>query len=233
MAIQPVSIDRISPVSSVPAVSKISEDSNTRTIRTQINSKRQHMKKISSDDTITATEKEEKRRQLQKEIDELNRKLELKKQEQEEKAKEAAKKQEKLAALNKEARKADTPKKSTDSEIDQKKTESKSSELKKGVTSEKEDPQHIDMPVKEIQKMLSAEYLVQKEQMQKQVDTKADNTIQVVKSEITQDKRYGSDTTKKESELETLQQKQNFWSDAQKQEKETINQNRHVIIDQI
>ena len=103
------------------------------------------------------------------------------------------------------------------------------------------------MPVNEIQEMLSAEYLVQKEQMQKQVDTKSENTIRVVKSEINQDKIYGSDTTKKETELEALQQKQNFWSDVQKLTKEieiqenkqiqaqntTLNQNAKVIIDQI
>ena len=83
--------------------------------------------------------------------------------------------------------------------------------------------------------------------MQEQVDTKAENAIRVVKSEISQDKIYGSDITKKETELEALQQKQNFWSDAQKQTKEleiqenkqiqtqntTLNQNAKVIIDQI
>ena len=223
----------IQPVSSVPAVSKISVDSNTRTIQTQINSKQQHMKKISSDDTITATEKEEKRRQLQKEIDELNRKLELKKQEQEEKAKEATRKQEQEAMQKAEFLKEDTLKKISTSDHEQKKLDSEQKPKENDVKPEKKEPEHVDMPVKEIQKMLSAEYLVQKEQMQKQVDTKADNTIQVVKSEIAQDQRYGSDTTKKESELETLQQKQNFWSDAQKQEKATINQNPKVIIDQI
>lgn len=242
MAIQPVSIDRISPVASVPAVSKISADSNTRTIQTQINSKQQHMKKISSDDTITATEKEEKRRQLQKEIDELNRKLELKKQEQEEKAKEAAKKQEQATALKDELLKKDIQKKDSLKEI-----ESDTQPIKKDTKTETEEPKRVDMPVNEIQEMLSAEYLVQKEQMQKQVDTKSENTIRVVKSEINQDKIYGSDTTKKETELEALQQKQNFWSDVQKQTKEieiqenkqiqaqntTLNQNAKVIIDQI
>ena len=242
MAIQPVSIDRISPVSSVPAVSKISADSNTRTIRAQINSKQQHMKKISSDDTITATEKEEKRRQLQKEIDELNRKLELKKQEQEEKAKEAAKKQEQASALKDELLKKDIQKEDSLKEL-----ESDTQPAEKDTKAETEEPKHVDMPVSEIQEMLSSEYLVQKEQLQEQVDTKAENAIRVVKSEISQDKIYGSDTTKKETELEALQQKQNFWSDAQKQTKEleiqenkqiqtqntTLNQNAKVIIDQI
>jgi len=248
MAIKPVSIDRISPTASVAAVSKVSADSDTRTIRTEINSKQQHMKKISSDDTITATEKEEKRRQLQKEIDELNRKLELKKQEQEEKAKEAAARQEKLAALNEETRKADALKKSDDSEMDKKKIESESSEFQKEeVNSEKEEPQRTDIPVKEIQEMLSSEYLLQKEQLQQQVNMNTENTIQVTKSEIDQDKRYGSDTTKKEAELEALEQKQNFWSDAQNHTAQTqgsannqiqaqntaLNADVKVVIDQI
>jgi len=253
MAIQPVTMDKISHVTPAPAVENATTSSDTKNIQTQITSKQQHMKKISSDDTITATEKEEKRRQLQKEIDELNRKLEQKKQEQEEKAKEAAKKQEQAANLKEELLKKDVQKKdmlkeiSAESVADKEKSESKKQPIESDDPLKKEEPKHTDMPVKEIQEMLSADYLVQKEQMQKQVDQKAENTIQVMKSEIKQDKVYGADTTKKEAELDSLQQKQNFWSDAQKQTTEannqkdnqtqtqqtTLNANAKVVIDQI
>lgn len=252
MAIQPVTMDKISQVTPAPAVADTATSSDTKNIQTQITSKQQNMKKISSDDTITATEKEEKRRQLQKEIDELNRKLELKKREQEEKAKEAAKKQEQAAALNDELQKKDIQRKDslkeiTSSDLDRKKIESETKPIEKDTKPEAEEVKHTDMPVKEIQQMLSAEYLVQKEQMQKQVDTKAENTIQIVKAEIKQDKVYGTDTTKKESELEALQQKQNFWSDVQKQETDAkvqtdnrihaqqtnLNTNAKVVIDQV
>ena len=104
------------------------------------------------------------------------------------------------------------------------------------------------MPVKDIQQMLSADYLVQKEQVQKQIDIEIQNKIQVLKSEIDQDKLYGSDTTKKEAELKTLQEKENFWTktstEAIKKQQETdsqtqaqiqtrINNNAKVVIDQI
>ena len=250
MAIQPVTMDNVSQVTPTSAATETTTSSDTKKIQTQITSKQQHMKKVSSDDTITATEKEEKRRQLQKEIDELNRKLELKKREQEEKAKEAAKKQEQAAALKEEYLKKDIHNKeisSSESISDKEKTELEKQPVEASDTLEKEEPKHADMPVKEIQEMLSAEYLMQKEQLQKQIDTKAENTIQVVKSEIKQDKSYGVDTTKKEAELEALQQKQNFWSDIQKQTNEvevqadnqiqaqhtSLNQNAKVIIDQI
>jgi len=254
MAIQPVTMDNVSQVTPTPATTETTTSSDTKKIQTQITSKQQHMKKVSSDDTITATEKEEKRRQLQKEIDELNRKLELKKREQEEKAKEAAKKQEQAATLKEEYLKKDIHAKETLKKISssesvsaKEKTELEKQPVEASDTLEKEEPKHADMPVKEIQEMLSAEYLVQKEQLQKQIDTKAESTIQVVKSEIKQDKSYGADTTKKEAELEALQQKQNFWSDIQKQTNKVelqednqiqaqhtnLNQNAKVIIDQI
>jgi len=253
MAIQPVTMDKISQVTPAPAVAGTTASSDTKNLQTQITSKQQHMKKVSSDDTITATEKEEKRRQLQKEIDELNRKLELKKREQEEKAKEAAKKQEQAAALKEEFQKKELQKRDTlhrissESVSNTEKSESEKQPIEPNDELKKEEPKHTDMPVKEIQEMLSADYLVQKEQMQKQIDTKAENTIQVVKSEIKQDKVYGADTSKKEAELEALQQKQNFWSDVQKQETDAkvqtdnrmqaqqtnLNTNAKVVIDQI
>lgn len=249
MAIQPVTLDKISSTTPAPAVSQTS--SSSKNIQTQIASKQQHLKQISSDDTITATEKEQKRRELQKEIDELNRKLQQEKLEQKEEAAEAAKKQEKNAAIKAEILERTSPseKTATDSskvnlaEVD-KSDNSKDNTVNASTPEDKQ--KHVDMSVKDIQQMLSADYLVQKERVQEQVDLKKENTINILEGEIRQDKIYGADTTRKEAELEAIQQKENFWSDAQKQtqeaQKQAVNQdnvqaamNNHakVVIDQI
>lgn len=214
MAISPVTLDKISSVTPTPGVSQA--NSSSKSIQTEIASKQQHLKRISSDTTITASEREQKRRELQKEIDELNRKLQQQKLEQKEEAAEAAKKQE--AEI---ARKAEVLEKESSSEK---------------ATEDKQD--HRDMPVEDIQQMLSADYLIQKERVQEQVNLKKESTIHILEAEIEQDKLHGANTSRKEAELEALQQKENFWSDAQKQtephvQAQTMNTKAHVVIDQI
>ena len=250
MAIQPVTMNTVMPVAATSPTANTSVKENTTEIQSQITTKQQHLKKVSSDDSITATEKEEKRRQLQKEIDDLNRELERKKQEQEEKAKEAAKKQEQA-----DAQKAEMYKQTTtviESQEDSARISSKESETDKfndvkekseKADALKEEQQKADMSVKEIQQMLSADYLIQKDIVQEQVDSQRTGTIQVLKSEMKQDELYGTSTEQKESELETIRQKENFWSDAQKAQENqkqaqnhmqtTVNANAKIVIDQI
>jgi len=250
MAIQPVTMNKISSVAPTPTATNTAGNSSTKNLQTEITSKQQHLKQISSDNSITATEKEEKRRELQKEIDELNRELAQKKLEQREKAKEAAKEQEQAAA-----RKAELLKKSTStnelkeglSQISSKETEmGKSTETRQDIEKAdalKDNQKKADMSVKEIQHILSADYLIQKERVQEQVDMKKESTINVLESEINQDKIYGTDTTKKEAELDALRSKENFWSDAQKtqesqkktteQTQRAINADAKIVIDQI
>ena len=252
MAIQPVTMNKISSLAPASPVSEPSVKENTNDIQTQIATKQQHLKKVTSDDSITATEKEEKRRQLQKEIDDLNRDLERKKQEQEEKAKEAAKKQEQADALKaemqkkavstieskEEATRISSNESEADKVADAKAESEKTADLK-------EEQQKADMSVKEIQQMLSADYLIQKDIVQEQVDAERKGKIDVLKAEIKQDELYGANTEKKEAEIEVLQQKENFWSDAQKAQETqkqaqaqnnmqtTVNANAKIVIDQI
>lgn len=250
MAIQPVTLDKISPVAPASVATSTGTAENTKTIQTQITSKQQHLKQISSDNTITATEKEEKRRELQKEIDELNRELEQKRQEQKEKAEEAAKKQEQIAARKEELLKKSSSSSEiteTASKLPQKDNEvedtAKLRQDNEKSEALKDEVQKADMSVKEIQQMLSADYLIQKERVQDKVDKTVENTIHIKESEISQDKIYGSDTSKKEAELDALRNKENFWSDAQKtqnaqKEEQThmqtaINANAKVVTDHI
>lgn len=228
MAISKVTLNTInSNVQTAPAAAVSKNDS--KNLQTQIASKQQHLKQLSSDADMTATEKEQKRREIQKEIDELNRKLKQLEMKQKEDAAQAAKKQEKEAALKEELLE---------------KTNPQEKETIESPNVSEEEKVHIDMPVKDIQEMLSADYLIQKERVQEQVDLQKESTIQVLKSEIQQDKLYGSDTTRKEAELAALQEKENFWTDATKQTAEAgnqknqqlqtaINTNARVVVDQI
>lgn len=220
MAISPVA--RVSAVTSTPAIQPT--NSNHKSIETELTAKQQNLKKVSSDTTITATEREQKRRELQKEIDELNRKLRQEKLEQKEKEAEAAKKEQMEAARKMElnqknntaAKAIDDSSKTASAEKDKTNTEQtdKISEISKENV---EKAKTENMSVKDIQQMLSAEFVMQKERVQEQVDLQIEGTINVLESEIRQDKIYNTDTSHKEAEVKALHEKENFWSNAQMQ----------------
>lgn len=231
MAINPV--EKI--ISTTPAAQVQKTPAQNKNLESQIAAEQQRLKRVSSDADMTASEKEQKRREIQKEIDELNRKLKEEEARKKEAAAEAAKKQEQKEALKKE-------------ELLEKINPAKQTKTEATIESSKEEEKHIDIPVKDIQQMLSAEYLIQKERIQEQVDMELQSTIRLLKSEISQDKLYGADTTKKEAELKALQEKENFWTEASseqkaKQQQDTaqtksqvqtaVNTNAKIVIDQI
>ena len=248
MAISPVA--RISAVTPAPAIQQT--NSSHKNIETELTTKQQHLKKVSSDTTITATEREEKRRELQKEIDELNRKLRQEKLEEKEKEAEAAKKAQmeadRKAELNEKTMSSANAAKDASKAASLKDERSETEKSNENSISDKEalDKQKAsNMSVKDIQQMLSAEFSVQKERVQEQVETQKEGIKNVLKTEITQDKYYGADTTKKEAELDTLREKEKFWSSVQiqtqeqtqtnqaKQNQAALNTNAKVIVDQI
>ena len=228
MAISPVA--RISAVTPAPAIQQT--NSSHKNIETELTTKQQHLKKVSSDTTITATEREEKRRELQKEIDELNRKLRQEKLEEKEKEAEAAKKAQmeadRKAELNEKmassAKTAENSSKAMPAETDR----NKAAETDKTSISDQEStdkPKPSNMSVQDIQQMLSAEYLMQKDLVQEHVDSQKEASKNVLKTEISQDKRYGADTTHKEAELDAIREKEKFWSNAQIQAMQTQSNN--------
>jgi len=209
--------------------------SQDKNLESQIAAKQQRLKRVASDKDMTASEKEQKRREIQKEIDELNRKLREEEARRKEAAAEAAKKQEQEEAVKKK-------------ELQEKINPTEQTKTEAAIELSKEKEVRNDMSVKDIQEMLSAEYFVQKERIQEHVDMEIQNTVQVLKSEISQDKLYGADTTKKEAELKAIQEKENFWTEASsqvkaKQQQDTeqkqsqiqtnVNANAKVVIDQI
>ena len=194
---------------------------NSKNIQTQITNKEQRLDSLSSDTKLSAAEKEKKRRELQKEIDELNRKLELMRMKQEEETKKAVKKQEQEAVTNEQN--VETASKDSQPEASQKPVE----EVK---------PAKIS--VEDVQKMLSAEHIVQKEQVQNNIDSRKEGIVNVLEAEIKQDELYGKDTAVKEEEVIAISDKGNFWRDRTIHAKETqdaavIKANTKVIIGEI
>ena len=250
MAIEKITLNKVTPATAPTPETASATQSKSKTIQSEITRKQQHMKKLSSDSSMTATEIEQKRRELQKEIDELNRKLELMRQEQKQEDEKAAKERIQKADRQKELREQATTSKIQEADSktantakeDEKRTEPEKNASNTSIaTQKKREP--VSMSAKEVHEMLSAENLIQKERVQESVKTKTEGTIHVIESEIKQDKGYGSDTSAKEAELDSIRQKENFWTDAQKQNREkteadaqaktTMHQNAQVVLDQI
>lgn len=198
---------------------------NSKNLQNQITTKQQSLNRLTSDSKLSAQEKEKKRREIQREIDELNRKLELARLKQEDAEKKAAAQKEKADAQKADAQKADllaqsNSKVDTSSNTSSKKvtndTIKEASADKQPVdatkTQEEEKPKHIDMPIEDVQKMLTADYELQKELAQKSVDKQIDTTVSKINSEIKQDTLRGVDTASKEAEIETIRAKENFWT---------------------
>ena len=215
MNVAKITSNQINPT---PVTNATTVASNSKNIQNQITTKQQHLNRLTSDSKLDAQEKEKKRRELQKEIDELNRKLELARIKQEEADKKVAKEQQKddaqkaqvLAEVD--AKAAETSKVSSDKATADKIDDDKQIDAAKALKAE-EKQKHIDMAIKDVQKMLTADYELQKELTQKHVDAQVDSTVNIIKSEIRQDRFYEADTSKKEAELEAIQAKENFWTE--------------------
>jgi len=223
MTIGKVTLNQINPTPAVNAESTAT--SNSKNIQNQITTKEQHLNRLSSDDKLSAAEKEKKRREIQKEIDELNRKLELMRMRKEEAEKKAESQQQKADArkaelLAKDIAKADSTKQISSEKaaeaIEKSTTDQQKADATKPVEDEK--PKRVDMPIEDVQKMLTADYELQKELTQKHVDTQVERKVNVIESEMKQDERLGADTKAKEAEIEAIETKQNFWTEEAKKQ---------------
>lgn len=213
-------IERISSVT--PSTSVSSVNNASKNLQNQLLLKQQDLKKLSTDSNLSIDEKEKLRQQLQKEIEELKRKLEQMrlKQEETEKAEEA--KQKKEVELEK------------TSKTQEEKEETNATAVLK---SEEDKKEAIELSVDEVQKMLDTKLFLKDEMVQQGVEYDKKNTVRILSSEIKQDEIHGSDTSSKKEELKELQEKENFWMDAQYKDKESeipplINPDMQVIIEQ-
>lgn len=218
-------------------------NSNSKNIQNQIVNKEQHLNRLSSDTKLSAAEKEKKRQEIQKEIDELNRKLELMRMRQEEAEEKAQANQEKAAALKEEALSAE---RRNDKRVENNPAEKAGAEYaatdklpSDAAKVSEEERKPVSMPIEDVQKMLTADYALQKELAQKNVDAHRESTVDVIKSEINQDQLRGSDTASKEAEIETIRTKENFWTEEKKpdpvetQPATGMNVNAQITVDSI
>ena len=189
-------VNRVMAPSSVTPVAGASDAS--KNLQNQIMSKEQNLSKISNDASLDAREKAKKRQELQREIEELNRKLELMRIRQEENEKSA---KAKIA-------KADVLKESSVEQNDDKKTSDISKE------SEPSKPLPETITVDDMKNILSTNLILQDELIQRNVDTDRETTERIMQSEIRQDALYGNDTAEQKEELYNTITKNDFLIEA-------------------
>lgn len=197
MAINPISSNITS--MNTPASFVSQADSETKSIQNEITNKNQRLNRLSSDAKMSAEEKAKERQEIQKEINELNRKLELLRKEQQEEDKRLQKEQEEKAAIAQRQAEAISSK-------EEKKVISKelSEEDSQKEEKYKEQTQKSILPAKDVQKLLEAGTLIQKEQIIQSTQRQKDAAENVLAAEIKSDKIYGSDTSDKREKLSSM-----------------------------
>ncbi|MBO5372270.1 MAG: FlxA-like family protein [Lachnospiraceae bacterium] len=178
-----------------PPTAASAADTQTQTLEQQLASKQQRLNTLSSDAEMSAEEKAKKRQEIQKQIAELNRKLELQRMEEQEKAKEAAKEQQQQEALKEDMLKETSSKEQT-KEDSSEKYEEKMDDIKTSAA--------------DVQQILATNLALQQAQIQENVIQKNTQTANVLEAEIKSDNLYGSDTVDKEAELEKMRTPQDF-----------------------
>ena len=195
MAINPISSTNTSMNTSASYVSLT--DSEEKSIQTEITLKNQRLNRLTSDAKMSAEEKAKERQEIQKQINELNRKLELLRQKQQEEDKRVQKEQEEKAAAAKELSEAISSKEEKE-DISEKHPEE---DYKK---ESKEQIEKNAMHSRDIQKLLEAGTLIQKEQIIYSTQRQKDSVEKILTTEIKSDEIYGTDTTDKREKLSSL-----------------------------
>ncbi len=202
MAVNFMSFNKVSSGMQVSTLSLT--DTETKNILNQITSRQQSLNRLSSDSKISAEEKAKERQEIQKQIAELNRKLRMLRLEKKEEVKEAQKEQEQKAALEEGTKKSFLEKESGESD---------------NVEKEKEDLQKINISPQDVQKLLEAGTVLQKERIQQSVEQKREGVENVLESEMAMDKLYGSDISVKEEKLYSFRKKKIFELNMEEQQK--------------
>ena len=187
MIINSTGLDKVS--SNIASSVISSTDTETKNILNQITSKQQSLNRLSSESEMSAEEKAKERQEIQKQIAELNRKLRMIRMEKKEEAKEAEKEQEQKAAFI-ENQKKELSRKESD-------TDNSSETLK-------EQQEKMNVSPQNIQKILEAETILQKEHIQQNVIRDKEAIESVMGTEIKADRLYGTDTSVKEKQLSSL-----------------------------
>lgn len=205
-------------------VSKAEKES--KNVQNELTSEQQRLKRVSSDEDMSAQEKAKKRQEIQKQIDELNRKLRLLSMEKKEEEEEEAKEQEKKIILKEELL-GDTDKKAENTD----KKEKNDKELQK---QQEEQISKTKQLVSKMKNMLSADSLVQNDHIEEKVNKQKEHKKSIMKAEIKADKLYGTDTDAKREELENMRKKEQINAQIRELKEEQasvgVNSNAKIII---
>lgn len=197
MAISNVSLN--TNIQNMPTSAISTSEKECENLQNQINGKEQLLKRLSTDPEKTSEEKARERQEVQKQIQELNRKLRLLQMEKEE-----------------EAQKAEKEKEQKVQEEEQVKTKEKEKAQKRTDGMEEETPQ-----LENLQKMLASDSNIHQNRIQEKVAARQEAKMKVLETEIKSDKLYGTDTTTKQEELSELRKQKNFEIEPKEPEQKT------------
>lgn len=211
----------ISNATSTTSFSGVSQfnDSKTQKLQIQITSARQDLNHISSESQISAEEKAKKRQEIQREIDELNRKLKLLREQKKAEAKEEAKEQEKKKIITEEMfEKSDSPEK-----VKEKDSEKPNENL-----------EDIELPAMDMQKLYTTQSEIQQSTISENVARKKEGKENVLESEIKLDTLHGSNPQSKKEALSEMRKEDPFQIEEIKQPEVKkpigLNENAKIII---
>jgi len=186
MAINNVTLNTNVQVGTATAVSTAEKES--KNLQNQIAGKEQLLSRLSTDSKMTEEEKAKERQELQRQIEELNRKLKQLQLVKEEEAQKAEKEQEQKTQ-----------------ETEQQKTEEENPVDHQEGKTDKEKPL-----IENLQKMLASDSVVQQNRVQESVARRQEGKIKVLETEIKSDKLHGTDTGDKLKELSALRKEKTF-----------------------
>ena len=189
-------VNRVMPSASSTSITGSSDAS--KNLQNQIMSKEQNLSKISNDASLDAKEKAKKRQELQREIEELNRILELIRIRQEENEKAAKAK----------AAKADMIKEQSSLNSD----DNERADIYAEDKISKSFPDKADIDA--IKSVLTSNLILQDELIQQNISTDKENTTRIMQSEIRQDALYGNDTAKQKEDMYNTITKDDFLIEA-------------------
>ena len=185
MGVNAISMNKVSQNVTTATISPI--DTETKNIMNQITNRQQSLNRLSSDSEMSAEEKTKERQEIQKQIAELNRKLRMLHLEKKEEAEEIEEEQ-KTASEEKDEEKISQ----IETEKNSPATEAERQQKKNTVS-----PQNI-------QKILEAGTILQKERIQQKVERNEEAGQNILEAEIKADELYGTDSTTKREKLHIL-----------------------------
>lgn len=201
MAINPISSNITS--MNTPASFISQTDSETKSIQNEITTQNQRLNRLTSDAKMSAEEKNKERQKIQKEINELNRKLELLRKEQQEEDKRVQKEQEEKAAITKRNSEAISSKEEKKN-ISEKLSEEDSQKEEESKEAFKEQTEKSTVPPQDILKLLEAGTLIQKDLIIQSTQRQKDAAENILAAEIKLDKIHGTDTSDKREKLSSM-----------------------------